>query len=201
MLTGLFNRVRFEEELTAAAARAEQDGHEAAVLMLDLDNFKYVNETYGHKTGDELVAGIAATLQRCLRDTDVLARFGGDEFGVLIAPTTLEQARELAEQLLTAVRDHEMQIDGKPLRISASIGVATFGGKCATAEELLETSTARCTRARRPGVTASRSAQPVGARVGARAAQPLERAPDPRCAGAGPLRALRAADREPAGPA
>jgi diguanylate cyclase (GGDEF)-like protein/PAS domain S-box-containing protein len=137
VLTGLYNRVRFEEELTAAAARAEQDGHEAAVLMLDIDNFKYVNETYGHKTGDELVAGIATTLQRCLRDTDVLARFGGDEFGVLIAPTTLEQAQQLAEKLLTAVREHVMQIDRKQLRVSASIGVATFGGKCATAEELL----------------------------------------------------------------
>jgi diguanylate cyclase (GGDEF)-like protein/PAS domain S-box-containing protein len=136
-LTGLFNRQRFEEELSAATARAEQNRHAGAVLMLDLDNFKYVNETYGHRTGDELVASVAAMLQRQLRASDVLARFGGDEFGVLVAPTTEQRARALAEQLLAAVREHEVLVDGKTLRVSASIGVATFAGRDATAEELL----------------------------------------------------------------
>ncbi|HEX3801373.1 MAG TPA: EAL domain-containing protein [Solirubrobacteraceae bacterium] len=136
-LTGLYNRSRFEEEVTSAAARAEMDGQAAAVLMLDLDNFKYVNESYGHKTGDELVASVAAMLRRHLRKTDVLARFGGDEFGVLVAPTNEQQAAVLAEQLRTAVLDHELLVDGKPVRVSASIGVASFCDRSASAGELL----------------------------------------------------------------
>jgi len=136
-LTGLFNRSRFEEELGGIAARARQRNVEAALLMLDLDNFKYVNETYGHKSGDELVSSIAASLQSQLGPIDVLARFGGDEFGVLIIDTDVEQARELAERLLAAVRDHEMTINGIEIRVTASIGVVVFDGIHASAEDVL----------------------------------------------------------------
>jgi diguanylate cyclase (GGDEF)-like protein/PAS domain S-box-containing protein len=137
VITGLFNRPRFEEELTAAGLRAEREGHAGAVLMLDLDNFRYINEAHGHNTGDELVASLAAALPRYLRETDVLARFGGDEFAVLLSPCSEQSARELADQLLRAVREHELEIDGTPLRISASIGVVTFSGSAANSAELL----------------------------------------------------------------
>jgi diguanylate cyclase (GGDEF)-like protein/PAS domain S-box-containing protein len=137
VITGLFNRPRFEEELTAACARAEKEAHAGAVLMLDLDNFRYVNETHGHNSGDELVASLATAMPRHLRDSDILARFGGDEFAVLLEPCTEESARTLADELLRAVREHELEIDGKPLRVSASIGVVTFHGSAASAQELL----------------------------------------------------------------
>jgi diguanylate cyclase len=127
-LTGLFNRSRFEEELNAISARARQCGCQAAVLMIDLDNFKYVNETYGHKTGDDLVASIAEVLRSRLRPADALARFGGDEFGIVVVDTDAEQARGLAEELIEAVRDHELEINGRPIRITASIGVVIFDG-------------------------------------------------------------------------
>jgi diguanylate cyclase (GGDEF)-like protein/PAS domain S-box-containing protein len=137
VITGLFNRPRFEEELTAAGLRAEQEGHAGAVLMIDLDNFRYVNETHGHNTGDELVASLAGALPRHLRDTDILARFGGDEFAVLLSPCTEQSARKLADELLRAVREHELEVGGSPLRISASIGVVTFSGTATNATELL----------------------------------------------------------------
>lgn len=137
LITGLFNRRRFEQELASACLRAEREAHAGAVLTLDLDNFRYVNETHGHNTGDELVAGLAGTLRRRLGSDDVLARFGGDEFAVLLAPCNEQRARSLADELLRAVREHVLEIDDKPVRISASIGVVTFAGSAASAEELL----------------------------------------------------------------
>ena len=136
-LTSLFNRSRFEQALGHAAARARQAGYQAAVMMLDLDNFKYVNETYGHRAGDELVVSIAGALQDRLGPGDVLGRFGGDEFGVLVADTTAEQAEALADDLLALIRDHEMQINGHPIRVTASLGLVTFDGIQTSPEDVL----------------------------------------------------------------
>jgi diguanylate cyclase (GGDEF)-like protein/PAS domain S-box-containing protein len=136
-LTSLFNRSRFEEELNGVAARARQHGYQAAVMMLDLDNFKYINETYGHRAGDDLVVSIADALKSRLRPIDVIARFGGDAFGFLIIDSDAEQATELAEQLLGAVREHEMPINGRPISVTASMGVVLFDGIQASAEDVL----------------------------------------------------------------
>jgi diguanylate cyclase (GGDEF)-like protein/PAS domain S-box-containing protein len=136
-LTSLFNRSRFEEELGSVAARARQHGYQAAVMMLDIDNFKYINETYGHKAGDHLVVSIADALKSHLRPGDVLGRFGGDEFGVLVADTTAQRAEDLAADLLAAVRDHELQINGRPVRVTASLGVVIFDGIQASPEDVL----------------------------------------------------------------
>ncbi len=136
-LTGLFNRKRFEEELTGAAAHARQGGHEAAVLMLDLDNFKYVNETYGHRVGDELVAQIAEVLAEHLAPSDILARFGGDSFAVLAAGCDAPRARELSDELLTAIREHETNVNGRALRVTGSAGVVIFDGVQASVEDVL----------------------------------------------------------------
>lgn len=136
-LTGLFNRKRFEEELANAATRARHGGHEVAVLMLDLDNFKYVNETYGHRVGDELVAQIAEVLAEHLAPSDVLARFGGDSFAVLVPGADAPRARELTDELLAAIREHETDVNGRPLRVTASAGVVIFDGVQASVEDVL----------------------------------------------------------------
>jgi diguanylate cyclase (GGDEF)-like protein/PAS domain S-box-containing protein len=136
-LTSLFNRSRFEEELAGIAARARQHGYQAAAMVLDLDNFKYVNETYGHKAGDDLVVSIAGALKNLLRPLDVIARFGGDTFGLLIVDTNPADASELADQLLVAVREHEMTINDRPIRVTASMGVVIFDGIQASAEDVL----------------------------------------------------------------
>ncbi len=136
-LTSLFNRSRFEEELSRIAASARQHGYQAAVMMLDLDNFKFINETYGHKAGDELVVSIVPVLKSHLRPLDVIARPGGDSFGLLIVDINAEQAGEIAEQLLCAVREHETPINGRPIRVTASMGVVIFDGTQASAEDVL----------------------------------------------------------------
>jgi diguanylate cyclase (GGDEF)-like protein/PAS domain S-box-containing protein len=123
-LTGLVNRRRFEEELDRAVAEAGRYAPGGALLVVDLDNFKYVNDTFGHAAGDRLLLAVTAALRARLRDSDVIGRLGGDEFGVILARTTLEDARTAAADLLVAVREEAcVEIAGRPVRVSASVGV------------------------------------------------------------------------------
>jgi diguanylate cyclase (GGDEF)-like protein/PAS domain S-box-containing protein len=125
-LTGLMNRRRFEEELPAQAEQATRFGASLAVLLLDLDHFKDVNDTRGHHVGDELIRSIARVLRRQLRDTDVLARLGGDEFAVLLPAADAAKATEIAERLREAVDDHTLLAGGTRLHVTASIGIALW---------------------------------------------------------------------------
>ncbi|HEY6760155.1 MAG TPA: EAL domain-containing protein [Baekduia sp.] len=138
-LTGLFNRRRFEEELDRVLASAERYRRPGALLVLDLDGFKYVNDTLGHPVGDELIARLAGTLRAELRETDVIARLGGDEFGVILPEATEDEAAGVSEKLLLAVaRDGAVADASRQARVTASIGVAAFdGGDGLSAEELL----------------------------------------------------------------
>jgi diguanylate cyclase (GGDEF)-like protein/PAS domain S-box-containing protein len=138
-LTGLFNRRRFEEELDRALAGAERYGRRGAILVLDLDGFKHVNDTLGHPVGDELIARLAGTLRAELRESDVIARLGGDEFGVILPEATDEEAGAVAGKLLRAVaRDGVVADSSRHARVTASIGLAPFDGDDGlSAEELL----------------------------------------------------------------
>jgi diguanylate cyclase (GGDEF)-like protein/PAS domain S-box-containing protein len=138
-LTGLFNRRRFEEELDRVLAAAERYHHRGALLVLDLDGFKYVNDTLGHPVGDELIARLAGTLQAELRESDVIARLGGDEFGVILPEATEAEAATVADKLLRAVaRDGAVADSARQARVTASIGVAAFDGADGlSADELL----------------------------------------------------------------
>ncbi|HWI73545.1 MAG TPA: PAS domain S-box protein, partial [Baekduia sp.] len=128
-LTGLFNRRRFEEELDRALAAAERYGRRGALLVLDLDGFKYVNDTLGHPVGDELIARLAGTLRSELRESDVIARLGGDEFGVILPEATDAEAGAVAGKLLRAVaRDGVVADSSRQARVTASIGLAPFDG-------------------------------------------------------------------------
>jgi diguanylate cyclase (GGDEF)-like protein/PAS domain S-box-containing protein len=128
-LTGLFNRRRFEEELDRVLADAERYGRRGAVLVLDLDGFKYVNDTLGHSAGDELIARLAATLRAELRESDVIARLGGDEFGVILPQATEAEAGAVATKLLRAVaRDGVVADASRQARVTASVGLAPFDG-------------------------------------------------------------------------
>jgi diguanylate cyclase (GGDEF)-like protein/PAS domain S-box-containing protein len=138
-LTGLFNRRRFEEELEHVLAGAERYARAGALLVLDLDGFKFVNDTLGHPVGDELIARLAATLKTELRESDVIARLGGDEFGVILPEATEAEAGAVAEKLLRAVaRDGVVADQTRQARVTASIGLAPFSGTDRlSAEELL----------------------------------------------------------------
>jgi diguanylate cyclase (GGDEF)-like protein/PAS domain S-box-containing protein len=139
-LTGMFNRRRFEEELTRELASAERYEGRLAVLAIDLDDFKYINDSLGHSIGDELIVQVGEVLRARLRRSDVLARLGGDEFAVILPRIDEQTALDVAESLLEAVG--EVDLGGLGARgggrVSASVGIAMFDpGSKLTAEELL----------------------------------------------------------------
>jgi diguanylate cyclase (GGDEF)-like protein/PAS domain S-box-containing protein len=139
-LTGLFNRRRFEEELGRELAAARRYGTGGAVLALDLDNFKYVNDSLGHALGDELIARVGELLHARLRESDILARLGGDEFAVILPHADEERARLVASELLEAIREEAvLHHENGTRRTTASIGIAPFSDnpERLTAEELL----------------------------------------------------------------
>jgi diguanylate cyclase (GGDEF)-like protein/PAS domain S-box-containing protein len=137
-LTGLPNRRRFHEELERHLAFTARYGGEGAVLLFDLDNFKYLNDTQGHKAGDQYLVSLARVLRDRLRQTDVVARLGGDEFGILLPAAGPVQARRVAEALGAAVREHAPLVAGQPVKLSTSIGIACFGsGAAADPGELM----------------------------------------------------------------
>jgi diguanylate cyclase (GGDEF)-like protein/PAS domain S-box-containing protein len=136
-LTGLFNRRRFEEELERHLAQARRYGIPGALLWLDLDRFKEVNDSLGHRAGDELLVKLAGLLREQLREADTLARPGGDEFAILMSHTNAEQAQTAAARILEVVRHYPIVIGGHPVRITTSIGIVLFPEHSTTAEELL----------------------------------------------------------------
>jgi len=127
-LTGLFNRRRFELELSREADRVARYNAPAAVLELDLDNFKDVNDAFGHKAGDDLLRGVAAALKHRTRQSDLLARVGGDEFAVLLPQTDADQAQIVADGIVKAMSRHVALLGDKTIRITASAGLALFDG-------------------------------------------------------------------------
>ena len=128
-LTGLLNRRRFEEELDREAELAHRHKRVGTALVVDLDGFKYVNDSYGHDAGDELIRAVADELREAVRSTDVVARMGGDEFALLLPETEIEGGQRLARKLITNLRDRSFPVGraGVNVRITASIGVASFG--------------------------------------------------------------------------
>ena len=136
-LTGLLNRRCFEHELADTIAQVRRYGGAAAALILDVDNFKYVNDTLGHGAGDELIKSVARLLSRRLRGTDVIARLGGDEFAVLLRATDAETAQRVATDLLTEIRHHTVAVGGQRVSMTASIGVALLEDGGTDASQLL----------------------------------------------------------------
>jgi diguanylate cyclase (GGDEF)-like protein len=124
-LTGLGNRRRFEEDLAAAMARSRRDGSTGALLMLDLDDFKRVNDSQGHPAGDRLIKEVAEVLRRRSRKSDALARLGGDEFAVILPRCSREEARLVAEAIAAEVRGSRSAED--PGSMTVSVGIAMFG--------------------------------------------------------------------------
>ena len=139
-LTGLFNRRRFEEELGRELADARRHNRGGAVMALDLDHFKYINDSLGHSLGDELIARVSGLIQERVRETDVVARLGGDEFAVILLEADEQQAIEVAGQLLDTIRSGAV-VTGAHGQVgsTASIGIALFAGEIEnlTEEDLL----------------------------------------------------------------
>jgi diguanylate cyclase (GGDEF)-like protein/PAS domain S-box-containing protein len=136
-LTGLINRIGFEHALTRHVEYADRYGSGGSVLALGIDSFKYVNESLGSVAGDELLVGLVEVLKGRLRKTDVMARVGGDVFGILVHGADKAKALALAEELLERVRRHAFVVNGEGLRITLSAGVTSLDERPVVGAELL----------------------------------------------------------------
>lgn len=149
-LTGVYAKVALLERLEEEVHRGRRYGEAFSILLLDLDYFKSVNDAFGHARGDATLAEFVTRVQLAARNSDVLFRFGGDEFLLFLPRTSHEQATVLAERLVEQVAGSPFS-GQPPLSLSVSIGVATMPDDAATAEELLERADARMYEAKREG--------------------------------------------------
>lgn len=133
-LTGLYNRRRFEQELDRHIVHGRRYGMDGALLVIDLDRFKQVNDGHGHSAGDRVLATVARVLRARLRESDILARFGGDEFAVLMPHGGAAEAAELANLVVNAVR-RGVSTPAGPL--DASVGYALFEDATTSSDEVL----------------------------------------------------------------
>ncbi|MBI2310995.1 MAG: EAL domain-containing protein [Betaproteobacteria bacterium] len=150
-LTGLVNRREFERMLGELLETIRTQDKRHALLYLDLDDFKAVNDSCGHLAGDELLRQLASAMQIKIRGSDTLARLGGDEFGVLLEACPLEQAIRIANNLLETVRDFRFDWQGKSLSVGVSIGLVPLDSSSGYPEQVLAAADASCYAAKGKG--------------------------------------------------
>jgi len=149
-VAGTYSRRYFDEALAREVLRSDRRGTAIAVLLIDVDRFKTVNDALGHKAGDEVLAQTAGILQAVLRGESITARFGGDEFAILLPASDLDEATQVAERLREAVEAEGMGAKDQPVTIS--IGVAATGiGAASSPELLLAAADAALYRAKKKG--------------------------------------------------
>ena len=150
-LTGLINRREFEHRLSLALTSAREQGRHHAMMYLDLDQFKLVNDTSGHAAGDELMRQISMLLQERLREGDTLARLGGDEFGVLLENCAPEHATRIADELRQTVTDFHFVWHARTFTIGVSIGLVSIADGAMTLADVLSAGDAACYMAKEKG--------------------------------------------------
>ncbi len=150
-LTGLANRRQFQQELERVLARVARSGAMCALLYIDLDQFKYINDTLGHAAGDRLLVEFSNRLKAFLREGDLLARFGGDEFTVLLYNVDAQSALRVAENLRRRVEDYRFLEQGNVYNISCSIGLAMIDNTTVTVDECMAHADLACHLAKTQG--------------------------------------------------
>ena len=137
-LTGLLNRRRFDDEIDRHVTRASQGGQGGALLFMDLDGFKAVNDSYGHEAGDRLLAGLAKAMgEQVIRRGDVLARLGGDEFAIILPWASAESAEAVARRLVSVVGAFSLKVGPHDVSVGASTGIALFPQHGVTPREVV----------------------------------------------------------------
>ena len=150
-LTGLFNRRRFNEELRKEVMKVMREDRTSALFFIDLDQFKYINDACGHPAGDRLICKVADELQRSIRQDDVVARFGGDEFAILVRNVDLVGAEAAAETILTNMR-RMAHIEGEQVfHVHCSIGITIMAGDNLHHDELVNQADIACREAKSAG--------------------------------------------------
>jgi len=150
-LTGMFNRHYFQEELERTVARVSRSGSDCALFYIDLDQFKYINDTLGHAAGDRLLVDIAALLATHVRDGDLLARFGGDEFTLLLYNISKQDVLRAAENFRALCDNYRFSAEDKTFNITCSIGVVVIDDSTVSAEEVLSHADLACHMAKQHG--------------------------------------------------
>ena len=125
-LTGLYNHIYFQELMEREMERANRYGHQLSLIMIDIDHFKKINDTYGHPQGDIVLKMIASVISSTLRSSDIAARYGGEEFSIILPETTLKGAAVLAERIRLAVEKLKIPLNCKQITQTVSLGVTTY---------------------------------------------------------------------------
>ncbi|MDP3422056.1 MAG: EAL domain-containing protein [Thiobacillus sp.] len=136
-LTGLYNRHRFQQELGRAMLESDRHQTPCAVMFFDLDEFKGINDTYGHRAGDALLIRVAGEISALVRRNEVFARLGGDEFAILVPNLTGNEAEVLAERVVRAIAQIPFRFEGQNLRVTTSLGIAYFPAHATDADDLV----------------------------------------------------------------
>jgi len=164
-LTALPNRILFYDRLNQQIIRSERERGSFAVLYLDLDGFKIVNDTLGHCFGDVLLREAAQRIASCVRDSDTVARMGGDEFTVIVGNArTPDSAVQVAQKVIEAIA-RPFELEGKNCSISVSIGIANYPDNGETAEQLVKISDAQMYLAKNSGKNCYRCVDPLALRT------------------------------------
>jgi diguanylate cyclase (GGDEF)-like protein len=163
--TGLVNREAFEFLVGQRFVEAQQQGFEHSILYIDIDQLQLVNETVGYEVGDLVIKSVATSLQRAVRDSDVVARLAGDEFGVLLGRCPLVQAEEIAAQLLTSIAALVIPRADRSLSITVSVGVAPLDAATESAQDALVAAEMACDVAKELGKNRVQSYQAADTRL------------------------------------
>ena len=162
-LTPAYNHRYFQEALNKEIHRHSRTGHDLALAMLDIDNFKRINDSFGHPVGDEILKGLVEELMRNARDSDVVARYGGEEFAIIFPDTATVSARDAANRMREIVEKREFSVAAvnRTLFITVSIGVAVFPREGKTAADLISRADAALYHAKKNGKNRVAMAQDV----------------------------------------
>ena len=161
-LTSLWNRRHFDLSLAGEVQRGIRFGSPFSVVLLDLDRFKPINDQFGHQVGDAALVEVAHRLTSAIRDVDLVARVGGDEFGLILPNTGLAGALRLADKVLGVLRSSPMEFDGRVIDLAASAGVASYPEHGRNGRELVAAADAALYRAKRGGGGRAEHAKVVG---------------------------------------
>lgn len=155
-LTGLYNRHRFQEELARMLADVERRKSHGSLLFFDLDEFKYINDTFGHRAGDSMLIRVAGEVNALVRRNEIISRIGGDEFAVLLPDASETEATHLAERIIRAIAQIPFRFEGQNLRLTTSLGIAHYPLHGENAEELVSHADAAMYQAKEAGKNAWR---------------------------------------------